>query len=128
MVASGASHDCLQGKEKSRSVVPTTTALLGTVQGIGGIFDEHFSDWLWVSNEATHALTSAGYFSLDEQAKALGLHRSTAWTIIKKKHKLGRLNRQTAQRILENPDTPLSVRAIVQKALAKIWTTEREQI
>ena len=35
-MASGASHDCLQGKEKSRSVVPTTTALLGNVQGIGG--------------------------------------------------------------------------------------------
>jgi hypothetical protein len=68
----------------------------------------------------SEALIVFGYTSLDEQAKALGVHRSTAWTIIKKKHKLGRLNRQTAQRILENPDTPLSVRAIVQKALAKI--------
>jgi len=63
------------------------------------------------------ALVAAGYTSLDKQAKALGLCRSTTWTIMKMRHKLGRLNRQTAQRILENPDTPSSVRAIVQKAL-----------
>jgi hypothetical protein len=66
------------------------------------------------------ALVAAGYTSLDDQAKALGLHRSTAWTIVKTRHKLGRLNRQTTQRILENPDTPPSVRAIIQQALAKI--------
>ena len=61
------------------------------------------------------ALVAAGYISLDEQAKALGLRRSTTWTIIRKKHKLGRLNRQTAQRILKNRTTPPSVRAIIQK-------------
>src|SRR5512132_4002606 len=56
------------------------------------------------------ALVAAGYTSLDKQAKALGLHRATTWTIMKTRHKLGRLNRDTAQRILEHPDTPLSVR------------------
>ena len=61
------------------------------------------------------ALVAAGYTSLDEQAKALGLRRSTTWTIMRKKHKLGRLNRQTAQHILENRTTPPSVRAIIQK-------------
>ena len=66
------------------------------------------------------ALIEAGYTSLDEQAKALGLHRATTWTIIKTKHKLGRLNAKTAQRILANPDTPESVLAIIQRALADI--------
>ena len=65
------------------------------------------------------ALVAAGYISLDKQAKALGIHRATAWTIIRKKHKLGRLNRPTAQRILENPDTPPTVRAIIQQTLGE---------
>jgi len=52
-------------------------------------------------------------------ANALGLKRSTAWTIIKMRHKLGRLNRPTAQRILENPATPAPIRKIIQQALAK---------
>ena len=32
------------------------------------------------------AIVAAGYLSLDSQAKALGVKRSTAWTIIKTKH------------------------------------------
>jgi len=32
----------------------------------------------------SEALISSGYVSLDEQAKALGLGRSTAWMIVKK--------------------------------------------
>ena len=60
-------------------------------------------------------LVSSGYTSLDEQAQALGIHRSTAWTIVKNKHKLGRLSAKTVDRILNNPETPPSVRAIVQR-------------
>src|SRR5262245_25243586 len=51
----------------------------------------------------TDALVAAGYKTLDAQAKALGIHRATAWTIVKTKHKLGRLNRKTTERILANP-------------------------
>jgi hypothetical protein len=58
------------------------------------------------------------FFSLDQQAKALGIYRSTAWTIIKQ-HKLGRLNHKTIKRILENSETPPAVRAIVQQYLAE---------
>ena len=53
------------------------------------------------------ALVQSGYTKLDQQAKALGVHRSTAWTIIKTRHKLGRLSAKTTQRILANPDTAL---------------------
>ena len=63
------------------------------------------------------ALLAAGYSSLDEQAKALGIHRATAWTIIKNKHKLGCLNQATVSRILANSDTPHSVRLVVEQYL-----------
>ena len=63
-------------------------------------------------------LIELGYSSLDSQAKALGLNRSTVWTIMKRKHKLGRLNTKTARRILANQRTPLSVRAIIRGMLS----------
>ena len=63
------------------------------------------------------ALILSGFTSLDEQAKALGIGRSTAWTIVKNKHKLGRLSRKTVRRILANQGTPQPVRAIVQQYL-----------
>ena len=64
------------------------------------------------------ALIKDGFHSLDEQAKALGLNRSTVWTIMKRKHKLGRLNTKTARRILANRRTPLSVQAIIRRMLS----------
>ncbi len=65
------------------------------------------------------ALIACGYAKLDQQAKALGIHRATAWTIVKKKHKLDRLSTKTIKRILENPELPASVRAIVEKYMAE---------
>ena len=64
-------------------------------------------------------LIASGYTTLDDQAKALGINRSTAWTIVKTKHKLGRLSTKTTERILANPATPASVRALVQRYLAE---------
>jgi hypothetical protein len=61
------------------------------------------------------ALIGAGYTSLDEQAKALGIHRATAWTIIKTKHKLGRLNAKTTERMLANPELPPCIRDVLQR-------------
>ena len=69
--------------------------------------------------QIAEALVEAGHKSLDDQARALGIHRSTAWTIVKTKHKLGRLNAKTTQRILENPDTPSAVRSVVQNYLSE---------
>jgi hypothetical protein len=65
------------------------------------------------------ALVAAGYTSLDKQAKALGIHRATAWTIVKRKHKLGRLNTHTANRMLANPELPPSVRIVIEQHLAE---------
>ncbi len=63
----------------------------------------------------SEALIASGYTSLDEQAEALGLRRSTTWTIVKNKHKLGRLCGKTIERILSNPQTPAAVRIAVQQ-------------
>ena len=63
------------------------------------------------------ALVKSGYTSLDAQAKALGLNRSTTWTIMKTKHKLGHLNNRTVRQILANPDTPVSVRVVIRTML-----------
>ena len=70
-------------------------------------------------HDISNALIASGYTSLDKQAKALGLNRSTAWTIVKTKHKLGRLNTKTTARILVNPDTPACVRTMVQQYIAE---------
>jgi hypothetical protein len=65
------------------------------------------------------ALIASGYTSLDKQAKALGLNRSTTWTIVKAKHKLGRLSAKTSRRILANPHLPARVRAVIQQYLTE---------
>ena len=65
------------------------------------------------------ALVGAGYTSLDAQAKALGVHRATAWTIIRQKHKLDRLNTNTTNRMLRNPELPQCVRAVIEQYVAE---------
>jgi hypothetical protein len=37
--------------------------------------------------ELGHALVDAGFLTLDEQSKAVGLARSTTWTILRASHK-----------------------------------------
>src|SRR5215470_17201514 len=65
--------------------------------------------------DIANALVGAGYTSLDEQARALGIHRATAWTIMRNKHKLGRLNAKTTERMLANPDLPARIRDVIQQ-------------
>src|SRR5262245_37736990 len=77
--------------------------------------------------QISDALIACGYTKLDEQAKALGVSRSTAWTIVKTKHKLDRLNKKTTTRILANPETPLSVRSVIQQYLTERSVAVRQQ-
>lgn len=65
--------------------------------------------------DISDALISSGFTSLDEQAQALGLHRSTVWTIRENKHKLGRLSAKTIESIIMNPGTPPRVLAAVRE-------------
>src|SRR6266550_9633020 len=52
------------------------------------------------------AVESAGFLTLDEQAKALGLSRSTAWTIRKAIHKASGLSASIINRMLAAPHLP----------------------
>jgi hypothetical protein len=59
------------------------------------------------------ALIALGYLALDEQAKALGLARSTAWTILQANHKSSGLSATVINRMLTAPRLPPVVHAII---------------
>ena len=61
----------------------------------------------------TQALVLAGISGLDEQSKALGLGRSTAWNILKANHKSTGISPAIIDRMLASPTLPQPVRAII---------------
>jgi hypothetical protein len=63
--------------------------------------------------ELRDALFAAGFFTLDQQAKVLGLARSTTWTILKANHKASGLSAAIINRMLCAPQLPPIVRAMV---------------
>jgi hypothetical protein len=70
--------------------------------------------------EIGYALASTGFCTLDDQAKALGIGRSTTWTILKAAHKSSGLSAGLIERILQSPQLPPEVRAtVLQYAEAK---------
>ena len=56
--------------------------------------------------ELVEAVKSAGFLTLNEQAKALGLPRSTAWTIRKASHKASGLSASIINRMLAASEMP----------------------
>jgi hypothetical protein len=81
--------------------------------------------------EIGEAIVAAGLRSLDEQAEALGLSRSTTWTLLKGTHKGSGLTARIIAQILSAPDLPLPVRAKILEYLAEktaglYGDTERE--
>src|SRR5712691_9373236 len=56
--------------------------------------------------ELGDALLFAGFVSLDAQAKALGLPRSTTWSILKGHHKASGLSAAIINRMLTAPHLP----------------------
>jgi len=60
--------------------------------------------------EFRDALAAAGFVTLDEQAKMLGLCRSTTWTILKANYKSSGLSATIINRILAAPQLPPLVR------------------
>ena len=59
------------------------------------------------------ALASLGFTGLDFQAKALGLSRSTTWTILHANHKSSGLSAKVINRMLAAPNLPTLVRTKV---------------
>ena len=72
--------------------------------------------------EITAALEADGFIGLDAQAAALGLSRSTAWTILNGSHKSSGLSARTLNRMLAAP-------LLGERARAKIleYIAERER-
>ena len=60
--------------------------------------------------EIRAALVETGHVALDEQVTALGLPRSTACSILKRRHKSSGLSADTIGRILRSPRLPGLVR------------------
>src|SRR5262249_19878861 len=58
--------------------------------------------------ELGHALVDAGFLTLDEQSKALGVARSTTWTILRASHKGSGLSAAIIKRMLLSPQLPRS--------------------
>jgi hypothetical protein len=63
--------------------------------------------------ELGHALVDAGFLTLDEQSKALGLSRSTTWTILRASHKGSGLSAAIIKRMLLWPQLPPLARSII---------------
>jgi hypothetical protein len=61
--------------------------------------------------QLAEAVEAAGFLTLDEQAKVLGVPRSTAWTIRRASHKASGLSASIINRMLAAPELPLIVRA-----------------
>jgi len=60
--------------------------------------------------ELGQALVEAGFATLNEQSKALGLARSTTWTILRVSHKSSGLSATIIKRMLLSPQLPPLVR------------------
>jgi hypothetical protein len=63
--------------------------------------------------ELEAALTASGVVTLDEQARALGLSRSSAWAILKANHKSSGLSAASIKRMLSSPELPARVRVTI---------------
>ena len=69
--------------------------------------------------EIGDALIRSGFLTLDEQARALGLSRSTTWTIRKANYKGSGLSAGLISRMLSAPQLPPMVRAILVEYVAE---------
>jgi hypothetical protein len=65
--------------------------------------------------ELGDALVALGFVTLDQQAEALGLPRSTTWTVLKANHKGSGLSATVIHRMLTAPQLPPLVRATIRE-------------
>ena len=63
--------------------------------------------------ELRQALVDAGVLTLDQQAKSLGVSRSTAWAVLKGNHKSSGLSATLINRMLASRQLPGSARKII---------------
>ena len=82
--------------------------------------------------ELAEAVESAGFLTLDEQARALGVPRSTAWTIRRASHKASGLTASIINRMLGAPQLPPLARSkileYVEEKVAGFYGGSRNQL
>jgi hypothetical protein len=82
--------------------------------------------------ELRDALTATGFCSIDQQAKVLGVPRSTSWTILHACHKQSGLSPAVVNRMLSTPDLPPTVRThlleYVDEKIAGVYGHNRRQL
>jgi predicted DNA-binding transcriptional regulator AlpA len=78
------------------------------------------------------ALAADGFVTVDEQARALGLSRSSAWAVLKADHKASGLTVPTINRMLSSPELPPNVRftilKYVEEKLAGLYGHNKKQL
>ena len=82
--------------------------------------------------ELAAVLAASGFVALDEQARVLGLSRSTTWTVLKGNHKASGLSAATLSRMLSSPELPPHVRATlllyVEEKMAGLYGHNKMQL
>ncbi len=81
--------------------------------------------------EIGQTLANVGYLTVEEQATALGLCRSTAWTIVKSSHKASGLSANLVKQMLASPRLPPPVRQKIieylEERLTGVYGHSRQQ-
>jgi hypothetical protein len=65
--------------------------------------------------ELRQALIEAGIIALHDQAVALGIRRSTAWSILRRQHKASGLSAVTIRRMWRSSRLPAPARRVLQE-------------
>jgi hypothetical protein len=65
------------------------------------------------------ALVQAGIHSIDQQAQALGLRRSTAWAVLRANHKASGLSAKIVKRMLASHQLPPAARETLRDYVEK---------
>jgi hypothetical protein len=78
------------------------------------------------------ALAADGFVTVDEQARALGLSRSSAWAVLKADHKASGLTVPTINRMLSSPELPPRARGTIltyiEEKLAGLYGHNKRQL
>jgi hypothetical protein len=82
--------------------------------------------------ELGSVLAADGLVTLDEQARALGLSRSTAWAVLKANHKSSGLAANTINQMLSSPALPprarVSILTYIEEKLAGLYGHNKTQL
>lgn len=65
--------------------------------------------------ELKRVLIESGYQSVDEQARALGLCRSSTWAVLNAGHKSSGLSSDLIKRITSSPNLPSKARTVIEE-------------